>query len=80
MPKIIDTASLKHEPHRISYYLYDLATLFHAYWSKGNEDQNYKFIEDGKIRSIGTLVTIVLISIVIERGMDILGVSLPDKM
>ncbi len=79
-PKIIDTASLKHEPHRISYYLYDLATLFHAYWSKGNEDQNYKFIEDGKIRSIGTLVTIVLISIVIERGMDILGVSLPDKM
>ena len=79
-PKIIETASYKHEPHRISYYLYELATLFHAYWSKGNEDQTYKFIEDGKIRSSGTLVIIVLIAIVIERGMNILGVSLPDKM
>ena len=79
-PKIIETASLKYEPHRIPYYLYELATLFHAYWSKGNEDQSYKFIEDGKIRSTGTLATIVLTSIVLQRGMSILGVSLPNKM
>ena len=44
-PKIIETASFKHEPHRITYYLYELATLFHSYWSKGNEDQNYNFVE-----------------------------------
>jgi len=79
-PKIIDTASFKYEPHRIPYYLYELATLFHAYWSKGNEDQNYKFIEEGKIKSISTLAIINLISIVIQRGMSILGVSLPHKM
>ena len=79
-PKIVETASFKHEPHRIPYYLYELATLFHAYWSKGNENQNFKFIEDGEIKSEGTLITIVLISIVIQRGMGILGVSLPDKM
>jgi arginyl-tRNA synthetase len=54
--------------------------LFHAYWSKGNEDQNYKFIENGKIKKIETLATIVLTSIVIQRGMNILGVSLPNKM
>ena len=79
-PKIIETASNKYEPHRIPYYLYELATLFHAYWSKGNEDQNYKFIENGKIKKIETLATIVLTSIVIQRGMNILGVSLPNKM
>ena len=79
-PKIIETASFKYEPHRIPYYLYELATLFHAYWSKGNENQNFKFIEDGKIKSEGTLITIVLISIVMQRGMSILGVSLPNKM
>ena len=79
-PKIVETASFKYEPHRIPYYLYELATLFHAYWSKGNENKNFKFIEDGKIKSEGTLITIILISIVMKRGMDILGVSLPDKM
>jgi arginyl-tRNA synthetase len=79
-PKIIETASFKYEPHRIPYYLYELATLFHGYWSKGNDDHNYKFIENEKIKSTGTLAIIVLVSIVIQRGMNILGVSLPKKM
>ena len=79
-PKIVETASFKYEPHRIPYYLYELATLFHAYWSKGNEDQNYKFIENGKFKNNGTLAIITLVSIVIQRGMSILDVSLPEKM
>ena len=79
-PKIIETASFKYEPHRIPYYLYDLATLFHSYWSRGNEDQKYKFIENGKIKNNGTLAIITLVSIVIQKGMDILGVSLPERM
>jgi arginyl-tRNA synthetase len=79
-PKIVELASSKYEPHRIPFYLYELATLFHSYWSKGNQDQNYKFIEDGKIKSKETLSIIVLVAIVIQRGMNILGVSLPNKM
>ena len=79
-PKVIETASFKFEPHRIPYYLYELATLFHAYWSKGNEDQNYKFIENGKIKNPGTMSIITLVATVIESGMKILGVSLPKKM
>ena len=79
-PKIIETASFKYEPHRIPYYLYELATLFHAYWSKGNEDHNFKFIENGKIKNQETLAIIVLVSIVVQKGMNILGVSLPNKM
>jgi arginyl-tRNA synthetase len=79
-PKVVDTASIKFEPHRIPFYLYELATLFHSYWSKGNEDSNYKFIIDGKIKNTNTLLVIKLVSITIENGMRILGVSLPTKM
>ena len=79
-PKIIETASSKYEPHRITYYLYELATLFHSYWSKGNEDQNFKFIENEKIKRKEILTIIILTATVIQKGMNILGVSLPEKM
>jgi len=79
-PKIIETASNKFEPHRIPFYLYELATLFHAYWSKGNEDPQYKFIENGKIKNKNTLLIIKLVALIVQNGMSILGVSLPTKM
>ena len=79
-PRVVHLASSKFEPHRIPFYLYELATIFHSYWSKGNDDQKFKFIEDGKIKKTETLAIIILVAIVIQRGMSILGVSLPDKM
>jgi len=79
-PKVIDSASLRYEPHRIVFYLYDLATLFHSYWSKGNEDEKYKFIIDSKIKNLNTLAIIKLVALVVENGMKILDVSLPKKM
>ena len=42
-PKIVKISSNKYEPHRIPFYLYELATLFHSYWSKGNENEEFKF-------------------------------------
>ena len=79
-PKIIESASYKLEPHKIPFYLYDLSNLFHSYWSKGNEDDKFRFIENNKLKRQETLIFINLISIVIENGMNILGVSLPKKM
>ena len=79
-PKVVETSSNKLEPQRIPFYLYELATLFHSYWSKGNENPKYKFIENGVIRNINTLLIIKLVSLTIENGMKILGVSLPTKM
>ena len=79
-PKIIDVSTNKFEPHRIPFYLYELSTIFHSYWSKGNENKNYKFITNGKINRILPLKIFQLISIVLENGMYILGVSLPKKM
>jgi len=65
---------------KLPYFLYELSTLFHSYWSKGNEDKSFKFIENNSIKRFETLVVIQLVSIVIKNGMKILGVSLPDKM
>ena len=79
-PKVIETASIKLEPHRIPFYLYELATLFHSYWSKGNEDPNYKFIVNEKIKNKNTLLMIKLVALTIENGMKILGVKLPTRM
>ena len=79
-PKVIDSASKKFDIHKIPFYLYELSTLFHSYWSRGNDDKEYKFIEDKKIKRIEILAIINLVSIVIKNGMKILGVSLPEKM
>jgi len=79
-PKVIETASVKYEPHRIPFYLYELAILFHSYWSKGNEDKKYKFIANQKIKNKNTLLIIKLVALTIENGMKILGVNLPTKM
>ena len=79
-PKIIESSSRKFDLHKIPFYLYELSTLFHAYWSKGNEDKSYKFIENEKIKRKEILSIINLVAIVIQNGMRILGVSLPKKM
>jgi arginyl-tRNA synthetase len=51
-PKIIESSSLNFDLHKIPFYLYELSTLFHSYWSKGNENKDYKFIEKNKIKRI----------------------------
>ena len=79
-PKVVEIASSKLEPHRIPFYLYELAILFHSYWSKGNDDSKYKFITNEKIKSKNTLIIIKLVALIIENGMKILGVNLPTKM
>ncbi len=79
-PKIIESTSKKFDLHKIPFYLYELSTLFHSYWSKGNENKDYKFIENDKIKRKEILLVINLIAIVLQNGMRILGVSLPDKM
>ena len=79
-PKVVEIASSKLEPDLIPFYLYELAILFHSYWSKGNDDSKYKFITNEKIKSKNTLIIIKLVALTIENGMKILGVNLPTKM
>ena len=79
-PKCVEISSSKLEPHRISFYLYELVTLFHAFWNLGKENKEYRFIsEDGKLNA-PRLVLLQGLSIVIKNGMLILGVSTPSSM
>jgi len=79
-PKCIDVASNKLEPHRIPIYLYELASLFHSYWNLGKDNPDKRFINDQKKISDEKLVFLKAISNVIRSGMDIVGVSVPEKM
>ncbi len=79
-PKIIESASKQYDLHKIPFYLYELSTLFHSYWSKGNEDKNYKFIEKEQIKRDEILIIINLVAIVLKNGMKIIDVSLPKTM
>ena len=79
-PKCIDSATKKFEPHRIPVYLYDLASLFHSYWNLGKDNVEKRFINDQKKITDDKLVFLKAISNVIKNGMDIVGVSTPEKM
>ena len=79
-PNVIEIASNKYEPHRLTFYLYELCTLFHTYWSKGNELNEFKIIKSDNSYNNSSIIILQLLSTVINSGMKILGVSLPDKM
>ncbi len=79
-PKCIDVSCNKLEPHRIPTYLYELASLFHSYWNLGKDNPNKRFINDQKKITDDKLIFLKAISNVIKSGMNIVGVSTPDKM
>ena len=79
-PKCIEISSNKLEPHKITVYLYELASLFHSYWNMGKEDETKRFINKQKRISNDKLAFIKAISHVIKSGMNILGVDTPEKM
>jgi len=77
-PKCLEISSNKLEPHRITFYLYELVTLFHAYWNIGKDNKEFRFVSEEINNS--RLVLLQALSIVIRNGMRILGVSTPEKM
>ena len=79
-PKCIDASSQRLEPHRIPTYLYELASLFHSYWNLGKDNPEKRFINDEKNIIDEKLIFLKAISNVIKSGMDIVGVSVPEKM
>ena len=79
-PKCVEISLSKLEAHRLPFYLYELATLFHAYWSMGNEDKKLRFVVDNEVVSHSRLLLLQALAIVIKNGMSILGVSTPKRM
>jgi len=79
-PKCVEVSSEKLEPHRISVYLYELASEFHSYWNMGKEDVSKRFIEEDNTIKMEKLVFLKSIANTLKTGMNILGVDTPEKM
>ncbi|HSZ67639.1 MAG TPA: DALR anticodon-binding domain-containing protein, partial [Xanthobacteraceae bacterium] len=80
-PRIVEAASLAHEPHRIAFYLYELASEFHALWTQGNAVPHLRFIiQDDPLMTKARLVLVQGAAGVLSSGLDLLGVSAPDEM
>ena len=79
-PKCIEVSSNKLEPHRIPIYLYELSSEFHAYWNMGKDNEEKRFINNEKKISDEKLIFLKAIANVIKSGMDIVGVTSPEKM
>jgi arginyl-tRNA synthetase len=80
-PRIVEAAALAHEPHRIAFYLYDLASEFHALWTKGRDLPHLRFIinNDAEITRARLAMVQGVVS-VLASGLAVLGVAAPDEM
>jgi arginyl-tRNA synthetase len=80
-PRLLEAAALAHEPHRIAFYLYDLASEFHAQWNKGNDAPHLRFIIQNDPQMTKTRLALVEgIVTVLASGLNLLGVGTPDEM
>lgn len=80
-PRLIEQAAESAEPHRITFYLGELAGMFHAFWNKGKENQNLRFILPDDLETTkARLALIHALSLVIASGLNILGVEAVREM
>ncbi len=84
-PRLVEIAAKGNEPHRIAFYLYDLASDFHALWNRGNDEPSLRFLPDGdseatKANSLSKIALIKATSVVISHGLAILGVTPVEEM
>ena len=80
-PRLIEAAAVAHEPHRIAFYLYDLASDFHAQWNRGKDASYLRFIiqNDPQI-TMARLALVQGMVTVLASGLGLLGVEAPDEM
>jgi arginyl-tRNA synthetase len=80
-PRMLEAAAQAHEPHRISFYLHDLASDFHALWNKGKEAPQLRFIVEGdEVLTKSRLAFLAAIRYCIANGLGILGLRPVEDM
>jgi arginyl-tRNA synthetase len=80
-PRTVEAASAAHEPHRIAFYLFDLASEFHALWTLGNASPHLRFIiQNDRQLTEARLVLVQGVATVLASGLALLGVEAPNEM
>lgn len=80
-PRMIESAAVAHEPHRIAFYIYELASEFHALWTRGRDAPHLRFIitNDAQLTKARLALVQSVVS-VLASGLAVLGVSAPVEM
>ncbi len=80
-PRLVEIAARSNEPHRVAFYLYELASEFHGLWNKGNDDLSLRFIQEGNAATSAAKVALVRATgVAISAGLAILGVTPVEEM
>jgi arginyl-tRNA synthetase len=80
-PRVVSAAAETHEPHRVAFYLYEVASELHAHWNRGKDSPQLRFVNatDGA-SSHARLAMVRAVAVVLASGLAILGVTAPDEM
>jgi len=79
-PRMVETAARSNEPHRVAFYLYELAGDFHGLWNRGNDVPSLRFLQDDPATSQSKMALAQATAIVIASGLGILGVTPAEEM
>jgi arginyl-tRNA synthetase len=80
-PRLLEGAAEAHEPHRVAFYLYDLAAAFHGLWTKGKEETQLRFLrEDDPDLTAARLALVRAVALVIASGLEVFGVEPVEEM
>jgi arginyl-tRNA synthetase len=80
-PRVIEGAAQAHEPHRVAFYLYDLASAFHSLWNRGKDLPQLRFVNQTERQSTEARLALVhALRSVLRSGLTVLGVTAPDEM
>ncbi len=80
-PRLVETAAEAHEPHRIAFYVHDVASAFHRFWNRGKEDPDLRFVvdEDAEL-TLARAALVRGVATVIASGLDVMGVEPVEEM
>jgi arginyl-tRNA synthetase len=80
-PRTVEAAAEAHEPHRIAFFLYDLASVFHGLWNRGKDDASMRFLIDGdEPLTLARLALVMSVATTLAAGLNILGVEPVEEM
>jgi arginyl-tRNA synthetase len=80
-PRAVESAALAHEPHRIAFFLHELASDFHHHWNRGNDDTSLRFVQTSDVQlTLARLALVRGVGLILKGGLNLLGVKAPDEM
>jgi arginyl-tRNA synthetase len=80
-PRTVEAAALAHEPHRLAFYLYELASAFHTHWNRGKDDASLRFIVEGNAAlTKARLALVQAVGGVIAAGLAVFNVKPVEEM